>query len=65
LRSGRVADGYLDKYQFEADPALPDELAVAMAPLIPAGTEVPAGHRTQAGCYARNTNRDTLGLRKP
>jgi orotate phosphoribosyltransferase len=43
LRSGRVADEYFDKYQFEADPALLGELAAGMAPLIPAGTEVLAG----------------------
>jgi orotate phosphoribosyltransferase len=43
LRSGRVADEYFDKYQFEADPALLGELAAAMVPLVPAGTEVLAG----------------------
>jgi orotate phosphoribosyltransferase len=43
LRSGRVADEYFDKYQFEADPALLGELADAMVPLIPEGTEVLAG----------------------
>ena len=43
LRSGRVADEYFDKYQFEADPVLLDSLAAAMVPLVPAGTEVLAG----------------------
>jgi orotate phosphoribosyltransferase len=43
LRSGRVADEYFDKYQFEADPVLLGELAAAMAPLIPARTQVLAG----------------------
>src|ERR1700752_5105171 len=43
LRSGRVADEYFDKDQFEADPALLGELADAMVPLIPEGTEVLAG----------------------
>ena len=43
MRSGRVADEYFDKYQFEADPALLGELADAMVPLVPAGTEVLAG----------------------
>jgi orotate phosphoribosyltransferase len=43
LRSGRVANEYFDKYQFEADPALLGELADAMVPLIPEGTEVLAG----------------------
>lgn len=43
LRSGRVANEYFDKYQFEADPVLLGELADALVPLIPAGTEVLAG----------------------
>jgi orotate phosphoribosyltransferase len=43
LRSGRTTDEYFDKYRFEADPALLDELAEAMVPLIPVGTEVLAG----------------------
>jgi orotate phosphoribosyltransferase len=43
LRSGRIADEYFDKYQFEAEPALLGELADAMVPLIPEGTEVLAG----------------------
>jgi orotate phosphoribosyltransferase len=43
LRSGRVADEYFDKYQFEADPVLLDELARRMASMVPVGTEVLAG----------------------
>jgi orotate phosphoribosyltransferase len=43
LRSGRTTDEYFDKYQFEADPVLLNEIAGAMVPLIPAGTEVLAG----------------------
>ena len=43
LRSGRVADVYFDKYQFESDPVLLDALAERMAALVPAGTEVLAG----------------------
>lgn len=43
LRSGRVATEYFDKYQFEADPVLLDQLAAAMAAMVPAGTEVLAG----------------------
>ena len=43
LRSGRVAAEYFDKYQFEADPVLLDELAAGMVPLVPEGTEVLAG----------------------
>jgi orotate phosphoribosyltransferase len=41
LRSGRIANEYFDKYQFEADPKLLDQLEMAV--LIPEGTEVLAG----------------------
>ncbi|MBS2536393.1 orotate phosphoribosyltransferase [Catenulispora sp. NF23] len=43
LRSGRTAPEYFDKYRFEADPVLLDEIALGMAALVPAGTEVLAG----------------------
>lgn len=43
LRSGRTATEYFDKYRFESDPVLLDEIARRMAPLVPAGTEVLAG----------------------
>nr|WP_239062111.1 orotate phosphoribosyltransferase [Streptomyces sp. SID13031] len=43
LRSGITATEYFDKYRFEADPVLLDAIAEAMAPLVPAGTEVLAG----------------------
>jgi len=43
LRSGRLADHYFDKYQFEGDPGLLKEIAAQAVPLIPAGTEVLAG----------------------
>jgi orotate phosphoribosyltransferase len=43
LRSGRTATEYFDKYRFEADPVLLDEIAGRMAPLVPDGTEVLAG----------------------
>ncbi|MCT9083160.1 orotate phosphoribosyltransferase [Streptomyces fulvoviolaceus] len=43
LRSGRTASEYFDKYRFEGDPVLLEEIARAMAPLVPAGTEVLAG----------------------
>jgi orotate phosphoribosyltransferase len=43
LRSGQIANEYFDKYRFEAEPALLADLAEAMAPLIPDGTEVLAG----------------------
>lgn len=43
LRSGRVSTEYFDKYLFEADPALLDEVAAGLAGLVPEGTEVLAG----------------------
>lgn len=43
LRSGLTSDTYFDKYQFESDPILLRAIAEAMAPLVPAGTEVLAG----------------------
>ena len=43
LRSGRVAGEYFDKYLFEADPVLLDEVAAGLARLVPPGTEVLAG----------------------
>jgi orotate phosphoribosyltransferase len=43
LRSGRTATEYFDKYRFEADPFLLDEIARRMAPLVPPDTQVLAG----------------------
>ncbi|MEY4174684.1 MAG: hypothetical protein RI900_1849 [Actinomycetota bacterium] len=43
LRSGQIATEYFDKYRFEAVPDLLADIAEAMAPLIPEGTEVIAG----------------------
>lgn len=43
LRSGKTSSTYFDKYRFEADPALLHDIAEAMRPLIPDGTEVLAG----------------------
>ncbi|MFE6957049.1 orotate phosphoribosyltransferase [Streptomyces sp. NPDC057696] len=43
LRSGRTATEYFDKYRFEGDPVLLDEIARQMAALVPSGTEVLAG----------------------
>jgi orotate phosphoribosyltransferase len=43
LRSGQTTTEYFDKYRFEADPVLLDEVTAAMVPLIPEGTEVLAG----------------------
>jgi orotate phosphoribosyltransferase len=43
LRSGQVSDTYFDKYQFEADPTLLRDIALALAPLVPSGTQLLAG----------------------
>jgi orotate phosphoribosyltransferase len=43
LRSGATATEYFDKYQFEGDPSMLREVALRLAGLIPAGTEVLAG----------------------
>ncbi|MCB0384053.1 MAG: orotate phosphoribosyltransferase [Bdellovibrionales bacterium] len=43
LRSGQTSNEYFDKYRFEAQPTLLREIAKAMIPLIPPGTEVLAG----------------------
>lgn len=43
LRSGQIATEYFDKYRFEAQPGLLRRIAEALAPMIPAGTEVLAG----------------------
>ena len=43
LRSGQIATEYFDKYRFEAQPELLARIAAAMAPMIPANTEVLAG----------------------
>jgi len=43
LRSGQIASEYFDKYRFEAQPELLADIAAALVPLVPAGTEVLAG----------------------
>ena len=43
LRSGVVSNEYFDKYRFEADPVLLADIAEALVPLLPTGTEVLAG----------------------
>ncbi|WP_232664431.1 orotate phosphoribosyltransferase [Pseudonocardia sp. TRM90224] len=43
LRSGRTANHYFDKYQFESDPALLSAIADRLAPLVPAGTDLLGG----------------------
>ena len=43
LRSGEVATRYFDKYHFEANPVLLREIAKAMVPMVPSGTEALAG----------------------
>src|SRR3954463_3061030 len=43
LRSGVTSTEYFDKYRFEAEPVLLRDIAAALAPLVPDGTEVLAG----------------------
>ena len=43
LRSGVTSNEYFDKYRFEADPALLKDIAEAMVPLLPDGTELLGG----------------------
>ena len=43
LRSGQVSSEYFDKYLFESDPALLEEIGKHMAKLVPEDTEVLAG----------------------
>jgi len=43
LRSGKVSDTYFDKYRFESEPTLLNEIALQMSQLIPKDTEVLAG----------------------
>ncbi|MBB5776213.1 orotate phosphoribosyltransferase [Nonomuraea jabiensis] len=43
LRSGRTATEYFDKYRFEGDPVLLDDIARAMTSLVPGDIEVLAG----------------------
>ena len=43
LRSGATSDTYFDKYQFESEPHLLRDIALAMQRLIPEGTQVLAG----------------------
>jgi orotate phosphoribosyltransferase len=43
LRSGVTSTEYFDKYRFEADPVLLRDIAAALVPLVPDGTEVLAG----------------------
>ena len=43
LRSGKTANEYFDKYQFESDPSILSSIVEHMIPLIPKKTEVLAG----------------------
>ncbi|MBM7564952.1 orotate phosphoribosyltransferase [Paenibacillus sacheonensis] len=43
LRSGKVSTDYFDKYRFESNPVLLQEIAARLSPLVPLGTEVLAG----------------------
>jgi orotate phosphoribosyltransferase len=43
LRSGATSTEYFDKYLFESDPALLRDVAAALMPLLPEGTDALAG----------------------
>jgi orotate phosphoribosyltransferase len=43
LRSGVTSNEYFDKYRFEAEPALLKDIAAAMVPLLPEGTQLLGG----------------------
>lgn len=43
LRSGLTSKEYFDKYRFESQPQLLKQIAVALRPLIPKGTQALAG----------------------
>jgi len=43
LRSGAVSNVYFDKYRFESDPQLLDEITRMMKPLLPPGADMLAG----------------------
>lgn len=43
LRSGKESNDYFDKYLFESNPALLNDIAEHLSELIPSGTEVLAG----------------------
>jgi orotate phosphoribosyltransferase len=43
LRSGVTSHEYFDKYRFEADPVLLKDIATAMVPLLPEGTQLLGG----------------------
>ena len=43
LRSGVVSDEYFDKYRFEADPVLINDIAAAMVPLLPRRAQLLGG----------------------
>ena len=43
LRSGQISNEYFDKYLFEANPEVLNEIAKIMSTLIPEDTEVIAG----------------------
>lgn len=43
LRSGQISGEYFDKYLFESDPSLLNEICTRMAKMVPEGTDVLAG----------------------
>ncbi|HEX3812304.1 MAG TPA: orotate phosphoribosyltransferase [Mycobacteriales bacterium] len=67
LRSGQVSEEYFDKYLFEGQPALVDEVAAAMVALLPdcdvlAGMEL--GGIPIATVMSQRTGRPTVFVRK-
>lgn len=43
LRSGAISDEYFDKYLFESDPSILEEIAKSLCEIIPVDTELLAG----------------------
>jgi orotate phosphoribosyltransferase len=68
LRSGMISNEYFDKYRFESQPEILAEIAVAMAELLPEGTEMLAGLETGgiplATAISLNTGIPALFVRK-
>jgi orotate phosphoribosyltransferase len=68
LRSGAVSEVYWDKYRFESDPELLDEIAAAMVELLPARYDRVAGLELGgvplATALSRRTGRPALFVRK-
>ena len=77
LRSGAQSTEYFDKYLFESDPGLLQDIARSMCELIPAGTQMLAGlemggipvvtmlsHYSQIPCLFVRKSAKTYGTHK-